>query len=225
MLLSARVFGVMLWLWFMLFFSFFGLLGLVLYYRREWIRKKYYTIRFPEKVIRVIIHYKTGLYKVYYRLIPDRDLFTIDRKPYYYDKDVIGKQDDFFIKKGTEKEEPKLLIVKNLFVKQKGDKELIHIGETEEYDYKEEFKIKGKHEKYAEIHYLYNCPYPLNFDLSTEKLEFSSINLKEFKDNDLVSKLLSLKEERMLLMLILILVAVNMFATIFLISKTMGWIE
>lgn len=223
---TIRILGILFWVWLSLFFSFFGFVGVVAYFKREHIRKAYYTLRYPEKVLKVVIHYKTGYYKVYYRLIPSRDLLMVDRKPYYYDPEVITKQHEFWIRKGTvDKEEDQLLVVKNLFVKRKGKKELIHIGDTEQYDYFETLRIREKGRKYSEIHYLYNCPYPLKFDLKTKGLEFSSTSLKEFKDNDLVGKLLTLQQERTLMMLILIIVAINAVATVFLIAKIMGWIE
>ena len=223
--LEIKVFGVALWILLSLMLSFLGFIFMLVYWQRERIRKKYYTIRFPEKTLRVIIHFETGLYKVYYRMIPPKDLFEIDKKSYYYDKDLITKEQKFFAKHKTDTTDSEILIVKNLFVRKEGKKELIHIGDTQRYQYFDHLKIKPKGSKYAEIHYVYNCPYPLNFDVSRKGLEFSSETLKQFIDNDLVGKLLTMQQERTLMMIILIAVALNVIATIFLLAKTMGWIK
>ncbi len=222
--LTKVVFGVRLWILLYLFASFFGLVAIIIWFMRERILKAYYTIRYPEKVIKVIIHYKTGLYKVYYRLIPTNTLFKIQKTPYYYDKKVVTKEHEFFIAKQHRKE-PILLIVKNLFVKKKGKKEIIKIGDTEEYEFKEFFRIKEKGRKYPEIHYLFNYPNPLKFDLDTEDLQFTSKQLREFKENDLISKLLTMKGERNLMMMLMIMVIANLIATVFIIAKMMGWIQ
>jgi len=100
-------FGVRIWIWLYLLLS-IVLGGVVaLYFYRETIKRKYYEIRFPEKVLKVIIHYKNNMYNVYWRLVPDDNIFRIAGKDYSFDNKTIQKENDFFTR-GTK---PNLKIV------------------------------------------------------------------------------------------------------------------
>ena len=218
-------FGARLWIW--LYFSIIclGSILFLIYHNRERLKKAYYTFRFAEKVVKVVIHYKSGLYKIYYRLIPDHQLFIVDKKAYVYDEDVVTKEHDLLVARQDEKKQH-LLIVKNLFIKtDKKGKELIHIGDTEKYEFHKLFSIKHKGKKYPEIHYTYNYPYPIKFDIDTGDLEFSADTLKKFQETDIFNKLLTLQSERMFMLVIAGICFFNLLISLFVVSKMMGWIK
>lgn len=227
--LTNEVFGVRLWIILYFFFSQVMLVLAVAFWQRERIRKLYYTVRHPEKVIKVIIHYPTGLYRIFWRIIPPDDIFKLEKSMYVYDKLSVKKEDDFFAVQSKDTDS-KIIVVRNVFVKEvekKGKiKEVIRLGDGEEVTFNKFFTIaphRGK--KYAEIHYIYNNPTPINFNYSTGKLDFSATALKTFKDNDLVTKLLTLKAERNLMMILMFMVIGNLLLSLFIISKMMGWIQ
>lgn len=201
--LNNIVFGARIWVWLYLAFSIFGFLGVVIYIKRELIRMKYYAFRFPEKLLKVIIHYKSGYFKEYWRLIPDDEKFLFHGQNYFFDDKNIIKENDFYAKK-------------------KGGENLQLIIEDKKYDLKKLLKIKGKGKKYPEIHYLYNAPSPLDFDFNKKVLDFSSKTLKEFKDNDLFGKLLTLEDEKNLLKMIMIIGIINLVATVFIVLHLTG---
>ena len=196
--------GVRLFLWIYLLIS-MGLFGGVwLYIKRELIKKVYYKIRFPEKILRILIHYPSGLYKEYWRLVPHDKTFEADKGRYNYDAETVIKEKDWIIKKENKKED---------FV--------IEI-ENKKYNLKNKLKIKEKGTSYPEVHYFFNRPDPIKFDDSNNsELKFSSANQKDFEENDLFGKLLTAGLTNNLLNIIMILVVVNTLATVFIILKLM----
>lgn len=227
--LTMELFGVRLWILLYFLLSQVLLIFVIAYWQRERLRKLYYTIRHPEKVLKVFIHYPTGLYRIFWRIIPPDDIFMLDKGMYVYDKSRVQKEDDFFAVKG-EGTDTKIIVVRNVFVKKKivrgKAKEIIKLGEGEEVSFNKFFTIaphKGK--KYAEIHYIYNNPHPISFDFKKGELDFSSKSLKTFKDNDLVTKLLTLKAEKNLMMILMFMVIGNIVLTLFVLAKMMGWIQ
>lgn len=222
--LTVKFLDVAIWIWLYLFFGWTVLISAVIYWKREVIRGVYFKLRWSEKVIKVMIHYKSGEYKVYWRLTPSDDLFKIDKKQYIYDADVITKEHDFYVAT-QHREQPLLMIVKDLFVKTDKDKELIKINETETYEFKDVFGVKEKGKKWVEMHYFYNNPFPLNFDYSKKEVTINANQLKKFQEQDLFNKLLTLKGEKQIMLILIIMVAFNILITAFLLSKEMGWIE
>lgn len=204
-LLSNSIFGIRLWIFAYFLLSILLFLGVLIYIKREAIRKKYYEIRFPEKLLKCIVHHKGGLYKVYWRLIPDHDYFIFHSKQYLFDNKAVMKDHDFYLRKGKY----------NWFFEIDGIK----------YDFIKHFNVKEKKYKYPEIHYFYQKPLPINFDMSKKQIEFTSKQLQEFKDNDLFTKLLTLQTERQMMTLIIILIVVNVLINFVLLAKNMGWIK
>jgi len=198
--------GVRIWIWLYLGFSVIALGGVAIYLFREIIRKQYYKIRFPEKLIKVIIHYKTNFYKVYWRIIPDTDTFNIDNKHYSFESKLIKNPDDVFAK--TEKGTGLILVI-----------------DDKKYKIDNLLKIKTRFEKYPEIHYFFNCPNPINFDLSNTKIDFSSKQLKEFKENDLFTKLLTLDSQGSLMFIVLVATIVSGLISLFMLARDMGWLK
>lgn len=197
--------GVRVWIWLYLGFSILGLGVVAIYFFKEWIRKQYYKIRFPEKLLRVVIHYKSQHFKVYWRIMPDTDTFRIDGKNYAYnDKSILNPNDVFVKHIGTELK----LGIAGKF-----------------YNVDDLLKIKNRWQNYPELHYFYNCPNPINFDLSNKKIDFTSKQLKEFKENDLFAKLLTLDTQSKLLFIVLIVTAVGALISLLMLARDLGWIS
>jgi len=198
--------GVRVWIWFYFFFSIVAGIAIALYWKREDLKRILYQVRFPERVVKVIIHYKSGLYNVYWRLIPDKDFFKIVGKKYFYHDNLVLKENDFFVDKDKRKEE--YIIVDGM-----------------KFSFNDVFNIKQKGEKWTEIHYFYNNPKPLSFDLSNETLEFSSQDMTDFEENDLFSKLLTLTQEKQTMIVLMVIVIINAIATFVILAKMMGWLK
>ena len=198
-------FGIRWWIW--LYFLFSILMGLFIgiYWKREALKKYYYLTRFPERIIKVFIHYNTSIYNVYWRLIPDNNIFKINAKVYEFKDEKVLKENDFFADKRDNK------------------KTIIKVDDIE-YEFENLALIKVKGGKYPEIHYFYNNPKPLDFDLSDTDLKFSSKQMSEFEQNDLFTKLLTLSQERTALMIVMIICGLNVIISFVLLAKAMGWI-
>jgi hypothetical protein len=203
--LTDKIFSVSIWIWLYFLFSIFAGIFVAIYFFRERIRKKWYELRFPEKLIKIIIHYKSNYFKEYWRLIPDDKKLIIEGKSYNYtDKSVI-RSSDAFVKKDKKD---------NYYVTILGKK----------YNINDKYKLKKRWNKYPEIHYYFNLPLPINFDMSNKKIEFSSKQMEEMKENDLFAKLLTLDTERRNQILIMIVVIINLLATLLILAKIMKWI-
>jgi hypothetical protein len=66
------------------------------------------------------------------------------------------------------------------------------------------FKIKNRWDKTPTIHYFFNSPDPIDFDIKKHDIKLNSSQFQELKENDLVSKLLSLSGQDQMLLFILI---------------------
>ena len=199
-------FAVRWWVWLYFFFSVIVGIGVALYWKREDVIRIYFQTRFPERVIKVVIHYKSGLYNIYWRLIPDNNLFKISNKIYEFSDKEILKENDFFS------------------LKDKNKKTIVKI-EGKEYNFEDLALINQKGRKWTEIHYFYNNPTPLSFDFENNELDFTSTQMNEFEQNDLFTKLLTLEQEKKTLIILIVMVAFNLFMTIFIIAKMMGFIK
>jgi len=203
--LDKVLWGARVWIWLYLLLSIFLFIGVLIFFFRERIRRKYYELRFPEKLINIVMHYKGGYKKQYARLIPDDDSFVIDGKRYPYSNKAILKDNDCFaFNKG-------------------GELTLKIDGKT--YDLNSKLSIKNRWSKYPEIHYFYNQPAPINFDLSKKSLEFSSKQLEEFKDNDLFVKLLTMDSENLKSNIMMIAIIINIVITFAILANEVGWIQ
>lgn len=206
---TVELLGIKGWIWLYFLGSILLGLGVIAYMNREKLLKKYYMFRFPEKIIKIIIHYKSNRYRVYWRVIPDTNFFKLHGNTYNYDDVSVQKENDFFImEKG--KEFP--------IVRVKDGKEV------KEYYLNEYYSLKERKDKFLEIHYWYNDPNPISFNFDQRLLDLNSKQLQTFKDNDLFTKLLTLETEKKMLMFLFILVIANFGATIFVLAKLMEWI-
>ena len=198
--------GIKLWIWIYFLFSILAGATIAGIYFKEQIKGKYYKIRFPEKVIKIFLHYNTNLYKVFWRLVPENNFFEMENGRYLFDSETVLKENDFFA------------------TKDKRDKTIIKL-EGNKYEFEKLMMIKQKGEKYPEVHYFYGNPRPLNFNLSDKELTFSAKDMSEFEKNDLFVKLLTLSQERQTIFIVMIISGLNLLATMFIIAKMMGWIK
>lgn len=220
--------GVQIWIWLLAIFSFGFFVVAYLISIGGWdkIRGAWWRVRFPERVIKVLIHYKSGYYRHFWRLEPSNNLIVVDKKNYIYDREQIRKEDDFYLNKHKDdKEKPSFIVIKNVLSRFKNGEQIFKIGETEEYTFEKAYKIKQKGKKWQEIHYIYNVPVPLKFDFGKGVLDFSSDTLKEFQDNDLFIKLMNLGQQKGLMMILMLIVGLNLVVTLFILGKLMGWIQ
>lgn len=203
-MLDNYYFGVRGFIWIYFFISVFGFSGLSIYWFRETIRRKYYELRYPEKLLKVVLHYKAGMFKEYWRLIPDNNAFIIDNKHYPFDEKTVSKNTDMFTykKHGNTK-----LKIDNV-----------------EYEYDGLKELKKRWSKYPEIHFIYNVPKPLTFDMTKKDIQLSSKELQDFKDNDLFYKLLNSDREKVQGNILLLLTIVNTLGVAFILARMMEWI-
>ena len=199
-------FAVRWWIWIYFAFSILVGIAVAIYWKREDVIRIYFQTRFPERVIKVFIHYKSGMYNIYWRLIPDNNLFKINNITYVFNDKEILRENDFFS------------------LKEKNKKTIIKI-ENEKYNFEDLALITQKGRKWSDIHFFYNNPKPLNFDFTNEKLDFTGKQMTDFEQNDLFTKLLTLEQEKKTLIILIIMVAFNLFMTIFIIAKMMGYIK
>ena len=199
-------FNIRWWIW--LYFLFSILMGLFIgiYWKREALKRFYYLARFPERIIKVFIHYGTGLYNVYWRLVPEDNIFKINNKVYEYNDSKVLKENDFFADKS------------------KSNKTIIKV-EGNEYEFEKLALIKYKGGKYPEIHYFYNNPKTLDFNLTDKELKFTSKEMHDFEKNDLFTKLLTLSQERTTMMILMIICGLNVIISFVMLAKIMGWIK
>lgn len=193
------------------YWIFFGVslicgIAVIINYFKENIKEHYYKIRWPEKLIKVIIHYPGNLYKIYWRLIPDRDDFTIDGKSYAYGDQAVLKENDFYVRRD--------------------DNKLIVMIDGKAYFLDDEYNIRRKGNSWPEIHYPFNVPYPINFNLiDKSEIKFSAVDMQDFKNNHLFEELLTLEGKKNLMIFILLICGLNFLVTAFLLAKTMGWLK
>lgn len=216
--LSMEILGARLWIWIYFICSLSFMLGTIAYFFRERIRRRYYYIRYPEKLVKVVIHYKNNLYKIYWRLIPKRNQFELLGHIYHYaDKDILRMND--------------------LFSYTKNDKITIKIPDKEikkgkiistkynEYIIRPDLITKNRWDTFGELHYFYNISEPLKFDIVKKKIEFSGEELKQFEENDLFQKMLTLEDEKRLMKIVILMSVITSIISAVTLAKSMGWLE
>lgn len=207
--LSVVIWGVKLWIWLYLGFSLLALSSIAIIFFKEEIRKKYYIIKYPEKLIKVVIHYPNNIFKEFWRLIPDTEFLNVDGKAYKYDAKKASKDSDIFaeLNKGSKE--------KGYYVKVNGKK----------YEIDALKGIKYRWRKYPELHYFYNSPAPIDFNAVNKKIDINGSLLEEFKENDLFVKLLTIETEKNMLMIIMITTIIGTIASVVVLAKIMGWLK
>lgn len=201
------------------------------YYYRERIRGRIYKIRWPEKVIKVVMHYKgTHLYKVFWRVIPNKKSFKLDGEKYFYMGSAVVKANDYFCDWNEENlicRIPDAVKQKRIVKDVKTGQDTIFEETTySEYDLGDVYKIRRKEDKWPEIHFIYGCPVPVDWEsLDDGQIKLNSKVLQEMTENDQVVRLLTLDTQKSLLILVMVAVVFNTLLTGFLLAKNMGWIK
>lgn len=197
-----RYYNVMLWIWFLLVFTFFGVSGVIVWIFRYSIQARYWEFRWPEKVVKVIIHYPNRSYTEHVRLIPEKDTFNILDKEYLWsEENVISASDQF--QTGLK------LVVNGI-----------------DYEYDTTKLITKKRSRHPQIHYFYNNPDPIMYDTTQHKIRTTAKELGEFHENQLVAQFLMVEEVTKLVMIMLIalgIIGIIMVAALYGIGLLNGW--
>jgi hypothetical protein len=106
----------------------------VLWWQRERLRKKYYELRFPEKLITINIIYPGGLFRKFYRLIPEDSIFAIEGGMYSYNDEAILRNNDWYS------------------YKDKAGDMVVRVEENE-YNLNTRLGIKQRWDKWPELYY------------------------------------------------------------------------
>jgi len=184
-----------------------GFLITIFFFRNK-IKKKYYELRYPEKLIKVILHYKSGMFKEYWRIIPDDNIIKAENKYYSFsDTQLLNVATNETLAKRIDKKDYMNITID---------------GNT--YQLSEKHLLKKRFRHYPEIHYLFNVPAPIAFNIKNKKIELSAKQLEEFNENNLFAKLLSADMEKNMLRLLFLIVVGNIIGTVFIIAKIMEWI-
>ena len=221
--LGYKFLSVRLWIWLYMLFGILvlGIVALMVY--KEKIKSKYYKLRFPEQTIRIVIHYTGALYKEFYRIIPTDKIIKLKDVAYFYDEKVLNRHSEIF----AEKEQDKYVFTLD----------------GKKYEYDNLTSVRQKDRQYPELHYFYNNPNPMSFnqELIQNQTKITPIEkgknpipvmtgkqLKEFETQDFFNKLLNLREQKGLMLMLLLLTVINMLISglialkIFDIIKTKG---
>jgi hypothetical protein len=180
--------------------------------------------KFPHKIIRIIVRYPANKYDTIFRLLPDSRRLNIDDGEYYMTENDLSKNKDLFDKmvyRTSDKKiafnyEPELKLLKGTKLETQKHRKTYYIDESMITRQKDDDKMPT-------LEYWFNSPSPILFNFDASEIQLTSKQLKEYKENDLVSKLLRLNDEKMMFMLLMIITGINLIVTIFILSKIMGW--
>lgn len=201
--INTPLLGARLWIWLLLVATILFIVMVIAIINRERIRAKWLKFRYPERTIKIVIHYPGNMYKVFWRLIPNSDNMILADAKYHFSKKKL-------IKEAYEDKADKLDFMLN----------------GKRYEFHKDKRTKAKHSAWPEIHYAYDCVMPLDFTkIDKGQLEVSSTEFKALQENDLWLQLLTMKDTIQQMNIILIMMAINLLGTIFIIGKIMGWIK
>jgi len=188
---TVKWFGVFAWLWILMVSTVMMICLLLFLDLKAWFFYQWNKWRNPEKLLKVVIHYKSGLYKIFWRLIPhDGKIIVNDLIYRYYDKTTLKDPEIFGY--ASKEEDIKFKI------------------SGKEYNFSQSFGIRTKDMKFPEIHYYDNIPKPIDFISNFEKLDMTSEQTRDFEDNQLWSKLLNIESEKMLIIMCIVIGIINL---------------
>ena len=177
------------------------------WWQREKIRKKYYELRFPELLLTLNIIYPSGLFRKFYRLIPDDKGFILEGKLYLYNEAAIIKNNDWF----AYKDKLGALVCKI---------------DGLEYNLNSLLGIKQRWERWPELYYKEGCPWPIDFGRSIpEGLSYNSIDVNRMRKSDTLAKIHNVLARADLGPIILVLVALCLLALAGIALKVFGAIK
>lgn len=174
-----------------IFFGVCLLIILLIKFRTE-IKVMFIRHFYPERVIRLVIHYPNNKYTSEIRMIPEDRFIEIGSLRYYYDKEATLKHKDMFG-----------------YMKKRDKQNLFFNVDNKEYKYDiEKLEKNTKENTELELHYWYNIPTPINFNLEHKSIEISAKQQGDMKRNDLFAKLLTLEDQNMLILIAIIVSAI-----------------
>jgi len=227
--LGIKFLGVRLWIWLYLVLGIAFVIFTIVYYYRENIKAKYYKIRYPERTIRIVIHYTGAIFKEFYRIIPTNKLINIQKVGYFYDPKSLQKHKEIFAEK-----------LEKYFYVDIDDKK---------YQLADLSAIRQKDRRFPELHYYYNNPNPINFNqeivikaselkdspslsdlLPDNKKEIpvpkmTGKQLKDFEEQDMFNKLLNLKDQNTIMMILLMITVLNIVISVIIALKVFDIIK
>jgi hypothetical protein len=183
------------------------------------ITKKIYSIKFPHKIVEIIIRYPANKFDKIYRLLPDEQRLGIGSGEYFFTESNLAKHNQMLDKLIFKDKSKKLCfhyepdftgVIKDLNNMTAEEKKLFNAKKSPVYFITEGMLTKDKEGKMPTIEYWFNCPNPIEFDFTHKEIKLTSKMLKEYKQNDLVQKLLRLSGEEMKMLIIIILVGICM---------------
>jgi hypothetical protein len=188
--------GARLYYWFYLLITILGLLIVIAYTQRHVIKRKFYEIRFPEKLIIVSIIYPGNMIRDFPILVPTSKSFELEGQKYLFNSKSILKNNFWF-------------------VREEGDKLKVMI-EDKEYNVVLKKSLKYRWHQWPRIYYREGCPWPIDWSIKPNlkdgkgnELNYTAQDLKAFSDEKTLMQIYKELEGNGLLVFILILVIVS----------------
>ena len=186
----------------------------------------YYTKRFPHRAVEIIMRFPANKFDKIYRLLPDEKRLGMLNGEYHFDEANLSKEvalKDKIIFQDKSKRlcfnySPDFKMIKEGKLKQENNSSVYYINE-------DMLNVDKNKISLPVMEYFYNCSSPINFDYDKKEIVVSAKKLKDYKDDNLIVKLLTLAKENMKIMLIIILVALNLIITVFIMVNQMGWVQ
>lgn len=198
---QMRIWGVRLFYWMYLPLSLLILGVVIAYWQREKLLKVWYSLRFPERLIKVNIIYPGNYIRHFWRLIPKTNTFDFGEETYQYSEPSILKQNDWY---ATKKEDGRLIL---------------RIKDNEYY-LDDLLGIKNRWDQWPEIYYIDGCPFPVDWgktaapeitatnekgEQTTKKVHFNATDYKKFKQTKIITDLFASMENSGLMLALVIL--------------------
>lgn len=207
--------GARLVYWLYLFLAILGAGGIFAYWQREAIRKFYYSLRFPERLIKIRMIYPNNNVNYFWRLIPDTTdkTFSLDGGTYDYNDETILKNNSWFA-----------------YREHKTEGRLIVRVSDKEYFLDDLLKIKNRWERWPEMTYKFGCPFPVDYNSTktteaNNEITFNASDLEKLKKSTILTQIYNSVAQDSLIIFIIILAAVNIIISGFLLAKIMGWLK
>jgi len=209
--------GARLFYWFYLFLTLAGVGGAAIYWFREALKKRYFILRFPEKLIIVAIIYPGNKIRRFARLIPDDNTFDFGDQTYNYAESSVLKNNTWYAYKDKAKEERLILNI-----------------ESKEYYLDDLLKIKQRWERWPEIYYKYGCPLPINFwaegetEAAKDKapiVEFNAHDLSRLKKSTILTQIYNSMGQNNLMVVVIILLFIVLLGVVVIILNNAGVIH
>jgi len=211
---NTYILGARLIYWLYLWITLVCAFGVYLWWNREFIRQKYYEIRFPERIILISIIYPGNWIKRFYRLIPNRDTFSFGGEEYLYNDAAILKNNNWY----TTTDKKDKLIARIPDLSGAGEKE---------YFIDDYLKLKKKGRSYPELWFKDGCPFPIDFQKSEQVsgLKINTQGLSKLHNSTTINQIYSSIAESGIIIVVLILTALGFLINLAVFSKLMGWLK